>query len=155
MTLSLTGGDTKDREAERVVKLVISFQQFNELDCAGVETDERGIRALHYPIRGNIGMAEVIDQYLKVFEQPKSKFAKDPLAYTDTLVFTTTLTATLNPSIILTPTPVTQVIAGLSDTPTRRDTHTVIVSLLPPTGAADAVAITRVQIIKDDGGLIQ
>ncbi len=153
MTVSLTGGDTKDRESERNVKLVASFGELNDLDCQNAAPDTRDLRTFHYPIKGSIGVDEVIAQYLQLYDSPKGKFAKDPAAaYTDSITFTTTLTGSVNPQITITPTPLTQVTLGVTGGPTRKDTHYVIISLSPPVTADVATsAVTRVQLVKDDG----
>ena len=153
MTVSLSGGDTKDRESERNVKLVASFGDLNDLDCLNAAPDTRGLRTFHFPIKGSIGVEEVITQYLRLYDSPKGKFAKDAAAaYTDSITFTTTLTGSVNPQITITPTPLTQVVLGVTGGPTRKDLHNVIISLSPPVASeAATLAITRVQLIKDDG----
>jgi hypothetical protein len=79
-------------------------------------------------------------------------FAKTD-AYVDTLIFTTTFTGSVNPSLTLNPTPRDQLSASLGLSGTREDQHTVTISLSAGNGDddddKDKDKITRVQIVDD------
>jgi hypothetical protein len=173
-TIGVGATDTKQRDGERLAKLVISFEDLHGTPCTDAPEDDQGIRARHYPVRGKIGVYEVIAQYFALLDRAKSDqkaespksdnnsdddeqakvrkiFAKTD-SYTDTIIFDTTITGSVTPSIILRPTKDQLVTGSLGITGTRKDTHTVTISLSAPTGGGDddSNKITRVQLIKDD-----
>jgi len=149
MTVGLAGSDTKQRESDRNVKLIIGFEDLDELDCRGAPQNAGGLRAVHYPIKGTIGIAEVIDQYLKILAFKEGKFDK-VAAYTDQISFTTTLTGSVNPSFTIAPTPLTQVAGSFSAGGTRKDLHVVFISLASPSPDGTVEQITNVRLIKDE-----
>jgi hypothetical protein len=153
MTIASPGSDIKDRESDRNVKLVIGFDDLDELDCVDAPPDARGLRAVHYPITGSIGVAEVIEQYLKVQALKEGKLDKGQ-SYTDQISFTTTVNGAINPSFTISPTPLTQVAGSFSASATRKDVHVVFISLAPPSADAPGEQITNVRLIKDDDDVL-
>jgi hypothetical protein len=182
LSIGIGGSDTAKRDGERKLSLVISFMDLYETPCAdpSVAVAETGVRATHYPVRGNIGVHEVLEQYFKILDRAKADqdavnggrteedddesngngggkarkiFAKTD-SYVDTLTFTTTLTGSINPSVTLNPTPKDQFAASLGWSGTREDQHTVTISLSSADGDDDEDKekdkITRVQIVDDD-----
>jgi len=172
LTIGVGGNDTKKRDGERKVSLLISLDDLYETKCdAPAETD--GIRAIYYPIRGKIGVHEVFAQYFKILDRAKQDadeasageeeqegdkekarkiFAKTE-AYVDTIVFTTTLSGSLAPAVILNPTPKKQLTASLGISGTREDTHTVTIGLSVPDSDVedkDKEKITRFQLVDDE-----
>lgn len=163
--------DTKERDGERNAKLVVSFEDLHGTECDDAPPQADRLRAMRYPIKGKIGLEEVITQYFAILnrgkngqdnaqesddeedrEKAKKVFAKTD-AYTDTIIFTTTLTASVTPSVILNPTAQELLNGSLAISGTRKDTHSVTVSLSAPDsddGDRDQDKITRVQIIRDD-----
>lgn len=150
-----------------------SFDDLNDVDCRDAPPAAEGLRAIYYPITGRIGVEEVIREYFELLDRAKADadaanegggdgeedkrkektiFDKND-AYVDSIVFTTTLTGEVNPSIVLNPAPNEQLTAGLSAGRSREDTHTVTISLSSPQDSDDSSSedkITRVQLVDDD-----
>jgi len=163
-------GDTRQRLSERKVNLDITFDGLEGTECGDAPSEAGIVRAHHYPITGNIGIEEVIAQYFDIVDRAKRDsdtqkgssdddeagktkpiFAKTD-AYTDALTFTTTLSGSVTPSIILTPTLREQFTGSVGASATREDVHVVTISLLPVDSGPsdkDADKITKVQIIQD------
>ena len=127
-TLSLGFGGTgsQKREGERRVSLVTTLDDLGTVKCTDAPAEASVLQATYYPITGTIGVEEVIEQYFvlldraredaeaangrpddddeeKQKEKERKSFDKTD-AYVDTIVFTTTLTGSLTPSIVLNPT---------------------------------------------------
>ena len=90
-----------------------------------------------YPITGSIGMSEMIDQFLKLNEvgalvgdkeNPKVPYLAD------TLRFTTTVTASASPKVVLSPLgrSLDLASAGITADATRQDVHKVIIVISLP-----------------------
>jgi hypothetical protein len=146
-TVGLAAGDTKDRESDRNAKLVLKFRDLDDINCAGVPDDERGLRTRHYPIRGAIGLREVFLQFSALQRRKEGKFATGE-SYTDQIKFTTTLSASVNPTFTISPTPVDQVSGTFSAGATRKDQHSVQVSLTGPSAPDAPTPVTRVEIVQ-------
>jgi hypothetical protein len=71
LTVGIGGSDTAKRDGER--KVVISFMDLYETPCeiSPVPAAATGIRAAHYPVRGNIGVREVLEQYFELLDRAK------------------------------------------------------------------------------------
>jgi hypothetical protein len=163
-SLSLGGsvGDTKQRESDRNVKILLSFEDLHGLNCYNVPQNAGSIRSLYYPITGSIGVSEVINEYLMILEQSitdqeiddgkkaieikKLKQIYDKTnGYADIISFTTTVNGSLTPSITLAPTVrETFSLSGILKG-TRIDLHSVGLGLSPLEIEADK---TKEQIQK-------
>jgi hypothetical protein len=169
LTIGTGGSDNKERQSERKVNLVVTFEDLHGLDCTDAPPQAGRIRSLQYPIKGKIGVEEVIAQYLRLLDRArtdqegehseevggkfKTIFANTD-AYTDTLQFTTTLSGSISPSIVLNPTLREQFNGSFGVSGSREDVHIVSISLKETTSGEsdkDTDKITRVQIVPDDG----
>ena len=84
-------------------------------------------------------------------DKAKKIFAKTD-AYTDTILFTTTITGSVASGITLNPTLREQFTASVGATGTRKDYHSVLISLSVPDSDDDKESgkVQKIQIIKDD-----
>lgn len=145
ITLGLDASDIKDRVGERNAKLTINFRELDAMDCSERPQEQYGVKAVHYPIVGNLGLHEVVSEYVDLLKL--GKLAKlSP--YTDQIVFTTTLSGGLNPSILLTPVPLEQISANLKLSGTRKDLHSVTINITPPSPPEEEKP-TRVLIVTE------
>jgi hypothetical protein len=178
LTWGIGGNDTSKRDGERKASLVITFDDLYNTRCGDAPPEVADIRAVHYPIRGKIGVREVIAQYFAILDRAKQDgeeangrngdgshaeegedaakakrvFARTE-AYVDTISFTTTLTGSLTPSVTLTPASGERLTASLGGSASREDVHTVTISLSAPErdDAGDGKEkITRFQLVNDD-----
>ena len=106
ITIGYEAGDEKERSTDRTVKLAVSFADLLDVDkenknCASTSWSI-GLPG-HYPIKGDIGLYEIIDQYYSVFKTGRLVESKSKDSFSETLMFTTTLTAGTTPSITITP----------------------------------------------------
>jgi hypothetical protein len=147
LTVGLDGSDTKERESERNAKLTISFRELDEMSC--VNGVPETAHALRYPIRGNIGLFEVLDQYVKLSNQKDGKLAKAS-PYSDQITFTTTLDGGVSSDVVIAPTPREQLTASLDLGGTRKDLHSVTISLAQPAPTESGDKITRVRLVSED-----
>jgi hypothetical protein len=165
LTLATSGSglaDTKQRLSERKVNLVATFEDLHGLDCSDAPQQAGRLRALHYPIKGRIGMDEVIEQYFRLLDRARrdqendgvKKFKtifSDAKAYTDTITFTTTLAGAASPEIVLNPTLRETFNGSLPFSASREDLHEVSISLKSTGGAKEKEKVTKVQIVSEDG----
>jgi hypothetical protein len=98
--------DERSRESDRTVKLAASFEELINLKSENCITRSGGSRfPLRYPIEGNVGLHEVIVQYMKIVLD-KGKFnlkaAKDADTYSDKITFKTTISGGASPKISIT-----------------------------------------------------
>jgi hypothetical protein len=96
---------------------------------------------LEYPIAGRIGLDEMVHTFVRLAmsgdliapEDPRTAFSLTPSGaptMVDTLTFTTTVNAGLEPSISLTPATGVQLTnASLNGTVQRKDTHMVVIGM--------------------------
>ena len=164
-------GRTNEREGDRNAKLAVGLENLDDLDCDDAAPDKRGIRTISYPIRGSIGLAEVLGQYFAVINRVRYKksddngdddqekkikvFAKGGESYTDTIIFTTTINGSVNPSVSISPTSRELFSGSLNFGASRKDYHSVIVGLSAVEDDNSADKITRVLLIQqDDAGLL-
>ena len=147
-TLPVSVGDTKERESDRNVKFVVDFEELHGVDCHNAPAQAGIIRSVYYPITGRIGVEEVIAQYFALLDRAKMDATKQIFAktesYTDLILFTTTLTGSFTPSVVLNPTLREQFNGSLGISGARKDYHTVAVSLTafaePPPVASSAAS---------------
>jgi hypothetical protein len=94
-TLDFEGGVEKKRDSDRKIGIVETFEELDGLDCTNVSHPESN---LAYPITGSVGMAEVVDSFLKLAESVGSN-----KKFNDTLTYTTEIKAGVNPKLELKP----------------------------------------------------
>lgn len=113
-TIGFKSGKKLTRKNEREFIIGSSFLELHNKDF---QLDEYGIRFdcndvvvkqgnIKYPITGQIGLKEVFDTYIRLAQQGGSQFEREKTTgpeFTETLTFTTTLTASVNPKITLNP----------------------------------------------------
>jgi hypothetical protein len=154
-------GDSKERLSERKVNLVATFEDLHGFDCSYAPAQAGRLRSLHYPIRGEIGIGEVMDQYFLLQDRAREDQENDGLkkfkplfvdakGYTDTITFTTILSGSVSPSIVLNPTLRETFNGSLGFSGSREDLHEVSLSLQTTGGAKVSDKITKVQIIPED-----
>jgi hypothetical protein len=133
----------KKRQSDRAVGMSTTFGELYDLyeskscDTAGL-TDPEHRRARVYPITGNVGMRELVDQYIKI--RKDTTLAKSVLGdsklFSDKIVFTTEVSGGVAPSIDLSPTPKHKISFGIDLSASRKDVHEVIVDIAPAKQAA-------------------
>jgi len=119
-------GDVKKRLGKRVVKVAATFSEIIALKCTEPLADAFARR---YPITGNIGIGELIMQYLQVIAANKLSPGQ---SFTDTIQFTTTINAGVNPSVDLKNLHAVVIKGGANLSADRSDIHEVIVDIAPP-----------------------
>ncbi|MEO0618540.1 MAG: hypothetical protein AAFZ01_04605 [Pseudomonadota bacterium] len=140
-TLAIDGGDTKKRDTLRVVQVGGKFGELLEVECSDRRQANSGLRAAHYPITGEIGVGELVSQYLKLLDKDIS-IQEHPTAgrkMTETITFTTTLNGNVKPSLKLTTVNNVSITANGGGGATREDIHEVAIEIAPkpsPSGAS-------------------
>lgn len=131
-SLGLNSGSSRSRQAKRTFKMADVFRDFAKLDkCVGFTNKDRHL----YPITGSIGLKEVLSTYFLLYT------TRDKVTdFTDELTFTTTLSATANPSLTLVPMGKKFQLANAdaSFDNSRSDIHKVTIALGPPKGPKNA-----------------
>ena len=140
-TLGLTAGSDKTRSNLRNIEFSETFSSLlfgryadgssNNLFCDMKPQRKHWI----YPITGRIGLAELIDTYVKLV-----KTTKDKLAFSDKLSFTTKFDMSAKPSVELTriiPKKFNLVAANVDYIASREDVHEVKISLNIPEAKED------------------
>jgi hypothetical protein len=125
-----------------------SFKDLADLDCSNAPANSERIFVQRYPIRGKIGVHEVIEQYIRLLAAGTFKKGGGE-AYTDQIVFTTTLDGSVSPSFTINPTTAEQITGSFGLAGSRKDLHSVIISLAPAEPAT-ADKITLVRLVDDD-----
>lgn len=150
--IGFDGALDKKRQSDRAIGIAATFGDLYDLyasqQChdAGL-TDPEHRRAKAYPITGNVGMRELVDQYIRISKDTtlaKSTFGDGKL-FTDKIVFTTEISGGFDPSIDLSPTPKHKISFGIDLSASRKDIHEVIVDI-SPAKAAPAVADATLNI---------
>jgi hypothetical protein len=154
-TLGYDVGDKRTRFSDRKVTIVATFGELNYLSCSDVdyltvnrERDQRAFR--RYPMQGNIGLAEVLQEYMRVRDEGKLKSTGE--VYSDKIQFTTTVNAVLSPSVSLTRSFGQRITADASLVASRKDIHELTLSIAPKgvadTAGAQKVVITQMPAIR-------
>jgi hypothetical protein len=123
-TLAGSAADHRTRQAVRTVTISSNIKQLREKNCNAVDLVQ-DTRARRLPLTGNVGMTDLVRQYLKLAK------LYGPSDLTDTLTFTTDVNGTVNPSINLTPSSGAHIKANINSFAQRLDTHTIIASIAP------------------------
>ena len=92
-SLDITGANTRKRFSERKIGVVETFAELAALRCSDV-WDPRPNRL--YPITGSVGMAEIINSFLRLAESVGSN-----KKFSDSITFTTTINAGADPTLEL------------------------------------------------------
>ena len=129
LVLGVSAGDKKSRVGDRRVNVAITFTELAAYKCR--RSDEHDshddkLRAISYPITGTIGLAEVIEQYLRLSADGAEfgKFESGGKSYQDKITFTTERDISLKPSINLSRRiGQTSVLANVDATAGRKDVH--------------------------------
>ena len=69
LSLISKAGREKARDAQRVVQITATFQELSDrrtLDCSDASRQPGDKRARTYPITGNVGIGELVDQYFQI-----------------------------------------------------------------------------------------
>jgi hypothetical protein len=118
------------RDGKRVFKTAEQFKDLVKLNC---DRDGKAFEVrdkdLVYPITGSIGMTKAIHTFIELSEQGGAeKF------FTDTLTFTTSVSASITPKLTLSPVPNSFRLVSLDGNASaaRTDVHKVTISLAFP-----------------------
>lgn len=131
--LNIKASNNRTRKSTRNFRVQDTFVGIFEanLTCAGRSKNPDYM----YPVTGEIGVAEVIDTFLRLNETRAltTGVIKDRL-FADTVSFTTTISASLGPKILLGPVgkPLSLADAAFTSTSTRTDIHDVLIGLSLP-----------------------
>jgi hypothetical protein len=159
ITLGYAVGDKRIRESDRQVKLIASFGELIKLanpyrpvkrdvsSCDDVEVAETPRFPLRYPITGEIGLSEVISDYMKVTALKGGKFeaGSSSDSYRDKISFTTTINGGINPGVNLNKRMGQLIEANLDLNADRKDVHELMI-FLTPAGAPKASSAQEVVI---------
>lgn len=137
--LGLSGGGSKQRKGERNFKVSDNFAQLRKLRC-GMDVSRP---SHHYPITGDIGLDEIIGNFISLAET-SSKLSD----FTDQIAFKTTVGASANPSVALLPAPGNFRNASLLLVADREDVHKLFVGLSLPLTEAERQALAASKIVK-------
>jgi hypothetical protein len=164
ITLGYSAGDSKTRKSDRQVRLVVSFDEYLKLlkpdkpgdpSCFDVVIPEETRFPLRYPITGEIGLAEVISDYIRVTAVKGGKFHPQTSndSYRDKITFTTTLKAGLTPGINLSKRMGQLIQASADFTLNRIDVHELTIFLTPPApagsgGSAQEIIIREMPAVR-------
>jgi len=135
LTLGYSAGADKTRRGERAVGVASTFEYL--LDKVQCPLPHPGSgRATFYPITGNVGISELVQQYLKITESAilglSATTAGTTKQFTDKLVFTTKVNGGVTPKLELKPTPLHKFSLNGDLSAKRDDIHEVIVDIAPP-----------------------
>lgn len=161
ITLGYDIGDTRQRKSDRQVRVVSSFQDLMSIDCRGMEVAEERRIPRMYPITGEIGLAEVIQDYMRVTEIKGQKFqlGGNNDSYRDKIIFTTTVNGSINPGIELTKRMGQLIEASADIGADRTDAHEVTILLTPfgktPGGSAPGIIIEEMPTVRVRGRLVE
>ena len=154
ITLGYSAGKNKARLSERTVALAENFSDLLKIDCLDHDYAADSTRARIYPITGNIGMGELIDQFLivngAVGLAKRDKDTKDKKIFNEKLQFTTILKGGVKPSLVLSPSTGHTIKFNGDFNADRSDIHEVIVDILPGAEPAERPPEPKVAATKHD-----
>lgn len=152
ITLGYGAGEKRKRSSDRQVKLVATFGELNELPCGDVEVAEEPRLPLRYPITGEIGLNEVISDYMTVATRKGQRFQSANDSYRDKITFTTAINGSLNPGINLSKRMGQLIQASIDLNADRTDVHELTIFLTPPgalaTGGTQELIIRQVPPVR-------
>ncbi len=99
-SLTLNGGVEKARQTERFFRVVESFQELKDYKLCSADGAQPN---LIYPTSGRVGVDEVVHTFIKLERLTRLSVQKkrDDAIFSDTLTFTTDLSAGANPNLII------------------------------------------------------
>jgi len=142
-SLGLTGSSERTRQNVRRFRIIEDLKDLNNASCSPEATQANWL----YPITGNTGMDEVVRTFVKIERladlrsdpisgtefTPADGFfpAADQVVFSDVLRFTTTLTASATPNLVLSAAVGSLRVkqASITAAATRADTHDVVVAI--------------------------
>jgi hypothetical protein len=124
-SLSANGKFNRNRNTNRNFKIVDSFEELYNTTCVPPQAEN-----LIYPISGEIGIYEVVRTFIKL-QQIQNPGAGEVFTFADTLKFTTTLSAGVQPKLVISPFTDRFRLAGASGdfNASRVDIHKVTVTM--------------------------
>jgi hypothetical protein len=138
-SLNLNAGAKKIRVSDRNVKVTVNFEDLQtKVDCSGLDLSDKSRRAHKYPITGNIGLREFMEQYFLISDA--SAIDSTEKSFLETLKFTTTINKGIKPSVKLAPVNPSAVTADLDFSADRKDYHVVTVGVSRSNSKADSIA---------------
>jgi hypothetical protein len=125
-SLTANGKFNRNRNTTRNFKIVDSFEELYNTKCDVPRQAEN----LIYPISGEIGIYEVVKTFIKL-QQVQNPKAGEVFTFADTLKFTTTLSAGVKPTLVISPFTDRFRLAGANGdfNATRVDIHQVVVTM--------------------------
>lgn len=138
ITIGVGAGDKRQRKARREVRVAATFRELLALEkeCAEGKyfMDGDGVHVLRYPIKGRIGLDEVIMQYLRIVD---GKFALADTAmagktYSSIITFTTTIDGSIKPSASITRSSGDRFSGNGVLSGQRQDLHEATIVIVPP-----------------------
>lgn len=136
ITLGYSAGKEKKRFSERTVAVSEDFSDLLRIRLCDDYYLTDSPRARIYPVTGNIGMAELVEQFLQINHDVK--LVKEKKIFSEKLQFTTTLKGGLKPSLMLSPSTGHTVRFNGNFDADRIDLHEVIIDILPGTELVEA-----------------
>jgi hypothetical protein len=126
-------GSTFDRSRENIRTFTVSdtfLDLFQKLPVDYCDEPRQGKHYV-YPITGNIGLREMIETFVSLALVDNLSGASGPPTLGDTFLFTTTISASVTPKIVLTPVGTSLQLADASfiASASRADVHKVVVGL--------------------------
>ncbi len=129
-------GDKKSRLSDRRVTAIETFGELLKLTCGignvGHRSEYQQVehhRAGRYPMQGNIGLEEVIIEYLRL--RQSERLVATGESYSDKIQFTTTLNGALKPSVAIARSIGQKISAEAEIGISRKDKHEVTLTLSP------------------------
>jgi hypothetical protein len=125
--LFANGHFDRNRFTHRTFRIIDTFEELYNTRCDDAAPQ---LANLIYPISGEIGMYEVVKNFIKM-QQIANPKAGEMFTYSDTLTFNTFLKAGVQPSLVIGPFPdrFRLVSANGDFSSSRRDIHEVVVSM--------------------------
>jgi hypothetical protein len=133
-SLFANAGLNRSRHTNRDIRVVDSFDELRQMRCSEQDLRENII----YPIAGQIGVYEVVQTFIRL-QDIHNPSTGEVFSFADTLMFTTTLTGGVKPTLVISPLPDRFRLASANGdfNARRNDVHTVTLSLAgspPKTG---------------------
>jgi hypothetical protein len=127
-SLMAGAGALRTRDAMRNFRIVDTFDDLRKADCSQEAIEKNWV----YPMAGDIGVYEVVATFVRIQKDAKLQAkASEVYTFADTLIFTTTLNAGVNPSLTLSPVTERFLVTGAHANLDvhRTDTHQVVLGL--------------------------
>jgi hypothetical protein len=155
-SLGANGGFNRTRHTTRNFKIVDTFEELRLTKCDGVDPQPEN---LIYPISGEIGVYEVVKTFINM-QQIDNPNSGEVFTFHDTLMFTTFLTAGVQPKLVISPFSDRFRLAAANGNfnATRNDVHTVVITLAGTPIKSPRIALgasfraTAAQLARSTGG---